>query len=171
LSVETRGVNVNYEIKVQPQKRNNLVIRTSPGVLEVLIPDWLHEDSPQVKQFIQAGIQRFGDRVPPKAIKPIPYQEIKSMVQSWAICVGVMPKRVQMRTMNRKWGSCSRRGTITFDTAVYHLPYHLVEYLICHELVHLLEFNHGPEFCNLMSLHMPDWQERKRELTGFEHFR
>jgi predicted metal-dependent hydrolase len=162
---------VNYEINVQPQRRNNLVLRISPGTMDVLIPNWLHKDSPQVVRFIQTGIERFGESIPPKAEHPITRQQIMALVETWAERIGVSPKRIQMKTMYRKWGSCSRRGIITLDKAVYHLPMRLVEYLVCHELIHLLEFNHGEGFQNLMTQHMPDWHERKRELTGYTTFK
>jgi predicted metal-dependent hydrolase len=162
---------MNYEINVQRQKRNNLVLRLSPGTMDILIPNWLEADSPQVQQFIAKGIERYGDKVPPKTEHELCKAEIFELVDQWAKRIGVQPRRVQMRTMYRKWGSCSRRGTITLDTALCHVPLRLVEYMICHELVHLIEFNHGEGFRNLMSLYMPDWEERKRELTGLTGFR
>lgn len=161
---------MNYEINVQTQRRNNLVLRISPGTMDVLIPNWLHKDSPQVVKFIQTGVERYGERIPPKSENPITPQQIKKLVAEWAQRINVSPKRVQFRTMYRKWGSCSRKGTLTFDKALCHLPWSLVEYMVCHELVHLLEFNHGEGFQRLMTQHMPDWQERKRQLTGFTHF-
>lgn len=162
---------MNYEITIQPQRRNNLVLRISPGSMDVLIPNWMENNHPQVVRFIQAGVERFGEQIPPKADNPLTRQQIVKLVEEWAARIHVSPKRVQLRTMYRKWGSCSRRGVLTFDKAVCHLPLALVEYMVCHELVHLIEFNHGEGFQQLMTAHMPDWQERKRQLTGYSGFK
>jgi predicted metal-dependent hydrolase len=161
---------MHYEIKIHQQKRNTLVLRISPGTMDVMIPNWLKDDSPQVVQFIERGKARFGERIPPKSETPFSEAQILVLVHEWATRIGTHPKRVQMRTMYRKWGSCSRRKTITLDSALGQLPFRLIDYVVCHEVAHLLEFNHEKGFQDLMSHHMPDWQERKRELTGFDHF-
>jgi predicted metal-dependent hydrolase len=159
---------VNYEIKIRQERRNNLVMRVSPGALEVLIPNWMERDNPQVIQFVEKGISRFGGKIPPRITEQISRHEIERLVAVWAEKLGVQPRRVQMRTMHSKWGSCSRCGTITLDKALCWLPVDLVEYVICHELAHLLEFDHGAGFRALMSQHMPDWEARKQALTSTE---
>jgi len=79
--------------------------------------------------------------------------------------VGVTVTRVQVRNMRTKWASCSTRGTLTLSADLLRLPRDLVDYVICHDLVHLRVPDHGKGFRALMGCYMPDWQERQRRLA------
>lgn len=67
-----------------------------------------------------------------------------------------------------QWGSCSEDGHLNFNTHLVKVPEPLVEYVVLHELCHLKVYDHGPRFYSLMSEYMPDWQERRRELNGYQ---
>jgi len=69
--------------------------------------------------------------------------------------------------MYRKWGSCSGRGNITLNTALYYVPQPLAEYVVVHELAHLKIFNHSPEFWALVGQYLADYAERERELDRY----
>ncbi len=142
------------------------MMRLVPGGIEVFIPRWMKEDSPKVRNFIQVGLEKLGGTVPPIPDEQTSRKEIEWMVTEWAERVGVQPGRIQFRTMSRKWGSCSSRDNITLNSRLTWLPPHLAEYVVLHELMHLKVFNHGKEFKAMMSVHMPDWVERERELDS-----
>ena len=89
------------------------------------------------------------------------------MVDAWALTMGVQPKRVQLREMYRKWGSCSTKGNVTLNTAICHLPEPLAEYVVCHELCHMTVHGHGAPFKQLMARYMPDFAERHKALHQF----
>ena len=68
--------------------------------------------------------------------------------------------------MKTKWGSCnSKDKNIRLNTELAKKPKPSVEYIILHELLHLLEANHGDRFVSLLDEHMPDWQQRKQMLS------
>ena len=71
---------------------------------------------------------------------------------------------LKLRKMKSRWGSCSRDGVITLNSELIRAPYPLLDYVITHELCHLLEFNHSSRFYQLMDDAMPDWRERKEQL-------
>jgi len=71
---------------------------------------------------------------------------------------------LKLRKMKSRWGSCSRDGDITLNSELIRAPYPLLDYVVTHELSHLLEFNHSPRFYQLMDEAMPDWRERKEQL-------
>lgn len=76
----------------------------------------------------------------------------------------VLPHSLKLRRMRRRWGSCSRDGVITLNRELIKLPLALTDYVIAHELCHLLEFNHSPRFYALLTTLMPDWRERESVL-------
>lgn len=153
-----------YAITIRRQHRRSMMIRAVPGGYEVFIPRWMRKDNPKVKAFIQSGIAQLGYTQIPIPIERTSRAMIREMVRVWSTKIGVQPERVQFREMTRKWGSCSSVKNITLNTRLSWLTPRLAEYVVCHELVHLREFNHGKAFKALMSEHMPDWQEREHEL-------
>lgn len=77
------------------------------------------------------------------------------------------PKNIKLRRMRSRWGSCSVQGNITFNTLLMHMPLACIDYVIYHELCHLHEFHHGPEFYALQSRVNPEWSTQKKALTTF----
>jgi predicted metal-dependent hydrolase len=77
--------------------------------------------------------------------------------------VGAIPTRVDVREIG-KWGYCTRSGRLTFSWQLIALPENLREYVVLHELTHLLEFNHSPAFRSRLATVCPDFRAREGEL-------
>lgn len=78
---------------------------------------------------------------------------------------GVKCPTIVVKKMQTLWGSCSRaKGNITLNYYLYKAPVACIEYTILHELIHFLYPRHDRNFYNLLTIHMPDWQERKKLL-------
>jgi hypothetical protein len=88
--------------------------------------------------------------------------ELRWTARHWAARIGVKPTRIQLRPMRAKWGSISTAGRLSLDTGLLDVPKPLGEFVIVHELVHLLAPNHGRVFKSFMHAYMPDWQQRER---------
>jgi predicted metal-dependent hydrolase len=69
--------------------------------------------------------------------------------------------------MRRKWASISTVGRLTLNTELVKLPKDLGEFVIVHELVHLLAPNHGKVFKSFMYAYLPDWELREKRLRDF----
>lgn len=73
-----------------------------------------------------------------------------------------------IRQMHTRWGSCTDAGKITLNLKLIQVPKPLIDYVIVHELCHLVEHNHAPAFYALLSKIMPDWDEKREGLSTFE---
>ena len=141
------------------------MMRVVPGGVEVFIPHWMNANHPQVQAFIRKSLAELETHIRPTPLEITSPHTIYELVEQWSKKIGVQPQRVQIRAMYKKWGSCSNRGNITFNRALCWLPVELVEYVVVHELVHLLEFNHGKGFQHLMTTHLADWRKREETLN------
>jgi predicted metal-dependent hydrolase len=84
----------------------------------------------------------------------VPAEIFKAEVWRWSKRIGVEPKEVHVRSMRRKWASCSSNGRLTFDTGLLRQPVPFRTHVIVHELVHLKVPNHGKLFRNLVRAHL-----------------
>ncbi|HLV99436.1 MAG TPA: M48 family metallopeptidase [Ktedonobacterales bacterium] len=80
--------------------------------------------------------------------------------------IGVKTPQVHLRAMTTKWASISTAGRLTLNMDLLTLPKPLGEFVVVHELVHLLAPNHGRVFKSFMHAYLPDWEERESQLRG-----
>jgi len=78
--------------------------------------------------------------------------------------VGVAPSRVSVRDLGYHWGSCGKNSSLYFNWKLLQLPVRVIDYVIVHELAHLLEPHHGVEFVRVLDRSLPDWRDRNEEL-------
>ncbi|MFA6908866.1 MAG: SprT family zinc-dependent metalloprotease [Patescibacteria group bacterium] len=74
---------------------------------------------------------------------------------------------VSIRNQKTRWGSCSRKGNISFNYRIVFLPVRLAEYIVVHELCHLKQFNHSRAFWELVRSFVPEYKEIRRELQRY----
>ncbi|MFA7500215.1 MAG: SprT family zinc-dependent metalloprotease [Sulfurimonas sp.] len=74
---------------------------------------------------------------------------------------------IKFRKMRSRWGSCSSRGTITFNTELIKIDRRLIDYVVVHELAHLVHMNHSKKFHDLVSQYIPDSRGLIQELKYF----
>ena len=89
---------------------------------------------------------------------------IKEKVDKLSKSIGVTYSRLTIRGQKTLWGSCSRRGTLSFNWKLLMAPEPVIEYVIIHELIHLKVMNHGKTFWKLVAVHCPEWREHKQWL-------
>ena len=94
---------------------------------------------------------------------------ISALVEKIGDEIGVKPEKIRFRKMKTKWGSCSSKGNINFNSHMRQLPEEMIEYVVFHEMVHLIELNHSSRFWKHIQLRYPDYKEKKKELSGYWH--
>lgn len=82
--------------------------------------------------------------------------------------LGVASKAVRIGDAKRMWGSCGKDGVIRVHWRLVQAPAAAMEYVVAHEVAHLVHRHHGPDFWTLLAETLPDWQERKVLLERWE---
>ncbi|MGN0471888.1 MAG: M48 family metallopeptidase [Lachnospiraceae bacterium] len=77
---------------------------------------------------------------------------------------GLPYRTISIRDQKTRWGSCSGRGTLSFNWRLMLVPPRVLDYVVVHELCHIKHMNHSPEFWKQVESVMPDYQERRRWL-------
>jgi hypothetical protein len=93
--------------------------------------------------------------------------DLKAAAYAWAERINITLLQVSVRKMRRKWASISTVGRLTLSTDLLQIPEELWEFVIVHELVHLLVPNHGKVFKSFMLAYLPDWEEKERLLQQY----
>jgi predicted metal-dependent hydrolase len=96
-------------------------------------------------------------------------EELRWAVRHWATKIGVRTPQIHLRGMRTKWASLSTVGRLTLNAELLDLPKDLGEFVIVHELVHLLAPNHGKVFKSFMHAYLPDWEAREQRLRRLAH--
>lgn len=80
--------------------------------------------------------------------------------------LGVTCGRIAIKNLRTRWGSCSKKGNLNFNYRVVRLPPELVDYLVVHELCHLIEFNHSRRFWDLVAQLIPEHKACRQRLRN-----
>ncbi|RJF88635.1 M48 family peptidase [Oleomonas cavernae] len=91
---------------------------------------------------------------------------LKQRVARWALKLRVNPRVIRIQRMTRKWGSCSRAGTITLAVDLLDQSDAFQDFVVAHELLHLRVPSHGRLFKALMTAHVPGWRSLEVSRTN-----
>ena len=85
-------------------------------------------------------------------------------IQDWSMRLNLYPKSVKIKKLKRSWGLCSKKGDISLNYKLMKLSPNLIDYVVVHELIHLIEFNHSKNFYDKLEKILPDYKFRQKEL-------
>jgi predicted metal-dependent hydrolase len=89
------------------------------------------------------------------------HARISLIAQSEAVALGVTYTRLTMRDQRSRWGSCSSKGTLSFNWRLVLAPHDVLDYVVVHEVCHLAEHHHGPAFWALVAKRRPQFAESR----------
>lgn len=140
----------NYRLKVIESKREG--VKLQRGYLQVFVKDTANSE--KKKRLVKAWYLVKAEQHFQKAItkyQPIIKKEIAN---------------IRIREMKTRWGSCNPvKSYINLNSKLIKKPTECIEYVIFHELAHLVHADHSPQFYNYLNLFMPDWKRRKSRLN------
>ncbi len=176
--VDVDGIEVRLSHK--KVKNLNLRIARDGGHVEASAPAWMREAEVidfvrRKRDWIDAQMARIAETPMARAAQasPVEVAQWRAVVQAcvppliaaWEPIMGVKAGNLAYRNMTSRWGSCQpSTGRICINVRLALYPPECLEYVVVHELCHLLERGHGPRFHQLMDAFMPDWKERRAKL-------
>ena len=164
----------------RPIKNINIYIKPPDGKVLITAPkrarerdimDFLSSKSDWIvrnhwKMVNHASSRQTAEKEISKQERDILYQKILAFASKWEPVMGVKAKDFTIRDMKTLWGSCSTKtGRIRMNLQLIRYPDPCIEYVVVHELCHLLEPSHNQRFKDLMKTFLPDWEERKKRLN------
>jgi predicted metal-dependent hydrolase len=138
------------------EKSGKAYIRFYDGIIELGLENT--EDAKAIKRMLYRGYKN-------EAL--IVFPDIMNKVLNKYDAQMFKPEGLIIRSMKRRWGSCSNKGIITLSTELIKLPDLYIEYVITHELCHLKHHNHGAGYYNLLSGLFPEWRSVRKELRKY----
>lgn len=100
-----------------------------------------------------------------KAAEDVFQNELNSLYEKIFKKYQIAKPDIYVRKMKTLWGSCTpSKSKVTFNNYLFKANIRCIQYVVLHELTHLLYPNHSKQFYDFLTVHMPDWQERKKQL-------
>ncbi|RAP30787.1 hypothetical protein DID76_03320 [Candidatus Marinamargulisbacteria bacterium SCGC AG-414-C22] len=84
--------------------------------------------------------------------------------------LNLFPKNVRIKSLRSRWGSCSSNNNINLNWKLIHAPLSVIDYVIVHELCHLVHLNHSTAFWSLVEQHLPHYKHEQKWLKNYGHF-
>ena len=124
----------NYRLKCLRGAAGHVKLKN--GYLNV--PVGIGISSPDAEKFIQQSLKQWYQK---RAL-----EKLKDKTKRYAKILGVNPRSVKVKEYKARWGSCLSSGDIIYNWRIIIAPHHIVDYIVVHELCHLLEHNHGKRY-------------------------
>lgn len=140
-----------YRLKISTGERETVKLSRGYFLIEVKSP----ADSERVRLLMEKW---YADKA------AVRFQESFERCWSCFSLHGADRPRLQIRRMQKRWGSLSLSGLLTLNTDLIRAPRECIDYVITHELCHLQCHDHSPAFYRLQEKVMPDWEKRKHKL-------
>jgi len=94
-------------------------------------------------------------------------QRIPALIEKWELKTGIYVQSWGVKKMSTKWGTCNKEAKrIWLNLELAKKPIECLEYIILHEMIHIVERHHNDHFTSLMNQHMPRWKHHKNELNN-----
>lgn len=150
------GEQLVLQVQVLAAQRKNARVERKENTLTVYVPMSADEDN-EVQ--VQAAVEKWLREQARLAFEASIDRQLH-----WFTEQGYARPVLRVKKMRTRWGSLSARGYINLNMALMHYPQTVQDYVVMHELCHLVFAHHGAEFHALMDARMPDWRVRKQVL-------
>lgn len=158
---KTLSIEITKDLRVLVRAPRKLARRDIDHALEQYA-GWIKEHMALARARAQANPPPDAEEV--AALRARAKSALPPLVEKWAARMGVAPAGVKITSAKTRYGSCSAANSICFSLYLMRKPMAAVEYVVVHELAHIVHKNHGPAFHALVARYLPDWKERRAQL-------
>ena len=180
-------INNRYTIEVTRKRIKNMYLRVkdTDGTLSVSAPYGMSDA--EIRKFVESKSDWIEQTVQEMAIarqlkeqEPVlaPFMErelrrelkmqLQRLIDKWEPVMGVKSAGFTIKKMKTRWGSCNVKSHhLNFNLLLAKVPPECAEYVVVHELTHLLEPSHNTRFWSLMEYYLPKSKELRKQLAGF----
>ena len=167
-----------YTVDLVRSARKSLALEIRPDG-RVLVRAPMRTGMPQIRVFVDKHRDWIENKLRHRALTPpvdkLSAEELAALKKAgrrrfaeraafYAPLLGVRFGRIAVRCQKSKWGSCSAKGNLNFNCLLLLAPVEVLDYVVVHELCHLLEMNHSERFWQSVADVMPDYRDRRRWL-------
>ncbi len=180
---DVRTLNIaGFTVRLTRKRVKNVNLRIRPGG-EVAVSAPCHVSAKEIERFVESkrswiekALERYSADVPDPFMEATDEQKrqwrgiveafVPPLVQKWEPILGVRAGKLAYRNMKSRWGSCQpSTGRICINTRLALYPPECLEYVVVHELCHLLVRGHGKEFYGLLDSALPGWRKARKRLS------
>jgi hypothetical protein len=154
-------------LALQVTEEGLLVVRAPRSLSEREIFRFVEEKSRWVEKKMHQAAAHAGTAIP--APGPAEEKNLKTLARDafiersclYASKMGVQFEKIRLSSAKTRWGSCSLRGSLSFNWKLIQAPVEILDYVVVHELAHLAEHNHSPRFWAKVAEFFPDYKQAK----------
>lgn len=166
---------IEYEVSYRNVKYPRLEFRT--GKLLLALPknygdekkliekykDWIYQKNLTIEEAKRRAKKMKIENGNEEELKDV----IKELVKKFSKELKVKVNRIYFRRLKSKWGSCSNKGNLSFNTLLKYLPYDLIKYVVFHEITHLKERKHNKKFWEIIGKKFKNHEKREKDLLAY----
>lgn len=142
-------------------------LRTSAATIDRFVRDhvdWIEKAKARQRARLEAHPEP--DEARREALLRRAREELPLKVTFYAQRMGVIPTGITITAARTRFGSCSPKNRLCFSWRLMDYPEEAIDYVVVHELAHIVHKNHGPQFWALVERYMPDYRARRNMLRG-----
>lgn len=158
-------------LAIEVDSNANIIVRSPKSLSKRKIEKFLTEKSVWLQKAVEKQRQRAN------LIKTYSEEEIKNLrkkakeiiperVKIYSEIIGVTPASVKITNAKKRYGSCSAKNNLCFSLYLADFPLEAIDYVVVHELCHILEHNHSKRFWAKVAKYLPDYKQREQILKN-----
>ena len=155
-------------LAVEISRKGEIIVRAPYMVSIDRIEKFIESNSERIEKAVESEKRRTpsysANEPEAQVLRRLAEKIIPPKVEYFSNIMGVTPESIRITSAQKRFGSCSSRGHICFSFNLVQYPDDLIDYVVVHELSHLVELNHSKRFWRIVEKYIPDYKERRERL-------
>lgn len=158
-------------LAIQVNEKGEVIVRVPRRYPKSKIADFVKNNALWIKNAVSKQLERSENKLTLTEaeiteVKELAKKVIPEKVNFYSELMTVKPTGIKITSAKKRFGSCSANNSLCFSYVLMLYPDEAVDYVVVHELAHIVHKNHSKEFYNLISKYMPDYKSREKLLNG-----